>query len=136
MTREEALHKLREISSRGSELLSRLDRRPVNRENEAELRLLAQAVQDELRGEYERMLTERVQKTLTVFEISPGVSRDALSSNSQILDTNYHLKDILAIPYTAGNSSSLSGSASSASDPQASTGIASKPKDFSLRRDV
>jgi hypothetical protein len=70
MTREEALHKLREISSRGTELLSRLDRRPVNQENEAELRLLAQAVQDELRGEYERILPERVQKTLTVFEIS------------------------------------------------------------------
>jgi hypothetical protein len=70
MTREEVLHKLREISNCGTELLSRLDRRPLSEENEAALRLLAQAVQDELRGEYERMLPERVQKTLTVFEIS------------------------------------------------------------------
>ena len=70
MTREEVLHKLREISNCGTELLRRLDRRPSDEENEAALRVLAQAVQDELRGEYERMLPERVQKTLTVFEIS------------------------------------------------------------------
>jgi hypothetical protein len=69
MTREEVLHKLREICNCGTELLSRLDR-PVSQENEAVLRQLAQAVQDELRREYERMLPERVQKTLTVFEIS------------------------------------------------------------------
>jgi hypothetical protein len=70
MTREEVLHKLREISNCGTELLRGLDRRPLDQENEAALRVLAQAVQDELRGEYERMLPERVQKTLTVFEIS------------------------------------------------------------------
>ena len=70
MTREEVLHKLREISNCGTELLRRLDRRPLDQENEAALRVLAQAVQDELRGEYERMLPERVQKTLTVCEIS------------------------------------------------------------------
>ena len=70
MTREEVLHKLREISNCGTELLRRLDKRPLDQANEAALRLLAQAVQDELRGEYERMLPERVQKTLTVFEIS------------------------------------------------------------------
>jgi hypothetical protein len=56
MTREEVLHKLREISNCGTELLRRLDRRPLNEENEAALRLLAQAVQNELREEYERML--------------------------------------------------------------------------------
>ena len=56
MTREEVLHKLREISNCGTELLRRLDRRPLNQENEAAMRVLAQAVQDELRGEYERML--------------------------------------------------------------------------------
>ena len=70
MTREEVLHKLREISNCGTELLRRLDRRPLDQENEAAMRVLAQAVQDELRGEYERMLPERVQKTLTLFEIS------------------------------------------------------------------
>jgi hypothetical protein len=70
MTREEVLHKLREISNCGTELLRRLDRRPLDQESEAALRVLAQAVQDELRGEYERMLPERIQKTLTVFEIS------------------------------------------------------------------
>ena len=70
MTREEVLHKLREISNCGTELLRRLDKRPLDQANEAALRLLAQAVQDELRGEYERMLPERIQKTLTVFEIS------------------------------------------------------------------
>jgi hypothetical protein len=70
MTREEVLHKLREISNCGTELLRRLDRSPLDQESEAALRVLAQAVQDELRGEYERMLPERVQKTLTVFEIS------------------------------------------------------------------
>ena len=70
MTREEVLHKLREISNCGTELLRRFDRRPLDQENEAAMRVLAQAVQDELRGEYERMLPERVQKTLTVFEIS------------------------------------------------------------------
>ena len=70
MTREEVLHKLREISNCGTELLPRLDRRPLDQENEAAMRVLAQAVQDELRGEYERMLPERVQRTLTLFEIS------------------------------------------------------------------
>src|ERR1700735_2757449 len=70
MTREEVLHKLREISNCGTELLRRLDRRPLDQENEAAMRVLAQAVQDELRGEYERMLPERVQRTLTLFEIS------------------------------------------------------------------
>ena len=51
MTREEVLHKLREISNCGTELLRRLDRRPLDQENEAALRVLAQAVQDELREE-------------------------------------------------------------------------------------
>ena len=49
MTREEVLHKLREISNCGTELLRRLDRRLLDQKNEAALRVLAQAVQDELR---------------------------------------------------------------------------------------
>ena len=84
MTREEVLHKLREISNCGTELLRRLDRRPLDQENEAALRVLAQAVQDELRGEYERMLPERVQRTLTLFEISVYPRRSTRPGREQV----------------------------------------------------
>jgi hypothetical protein len=70
MTRDEVLQKLRQIGNRGTDLLHRLDRKPHSEADEAELRRLAQVLQEELRGEYERMLPERVQKTMTVFEIS------------------------------------------------------------------
>jgi hypothetical protein len=70
MTRDEVTKKLRQIGNRGTELLHHLDRKPHSEEDEAELRRLAQVLQDELRVEYERMLPERVQKSLTVFEMS------------------------------------------------------------------
>jgi hypothetical protein len=70
MTRDEVLQKLRQIGNHGTELLNRLERKPQTENDAAELRRLAQAMQDELRSEYERMLPERVQKSLTVFEIS------------------------------------------------------------------
>jgi len=52
---------------------------------------------------------------------SPGVPQAAVSSNAQILDTMYHLKDILAVPYVIGNTlSTPSGSASSSTTPAGS----------------
>lgn len=50
---------------------------------------------------------------------TPGVAREALAANSQILDTNYPLKDILAVPYTAGNN--LTSTATNGSSAGAST---------------
>jgi len=44
---------------------------------------------------------------------TPGVSRDAVLSNPQILGTNYHIKDILAVPYIAGNTLALAATGSS-----------------------
>jgi alpha-galactosidase len=38
----------------------------------------------------------------------PGVPQEAVNANDQILDTDYHIKDILAVPYTAGNSTASS----------------------------
>jgi hypothetical protein len=70
MRRDEVLQKLRQIGNRGTELLHRLDGKPHSEADEAELRHLAKGLQDELRGEYDRMLPERVQKSMTVFEIS------------------------------------------------------------------
>ncbi|WP_049789332.1 glycoside hydrolase family 27 protein [Granulicella tundricola] len=49
---------------------------------------------------------------------SPGVPQAAVSSNAQILDTTYHLKDILAVPYAIGNTlSPPSGTTSSSNTP-------------------
>jgi alpha-galactosidase len=39
---------------------------------------------------------------------TPGVPQEAVESNYQILDTAYHIKDILAVPYTSGNTAASS----------------------------
>jgi alpha-galactosidase len=38
---------------------------------------------------------------------TPGVSSEAVTSNSQILNTAYHINDILTVPYSGGNTLAL-----------------------------
>jgi alpha-galactosidase len=47
---------------------------------------------------------------------TPGIPLQAIAANSLILGTNYHLKDILASPYTAGNALGVSSTSSSPSN--------------------
>ena len=70
MKRHEVLQKLHHIGMRGTDLLHRIESNPRTDEAEAELRELAQAIQGELRDEYERMHADQWTNSLTVFEIS------------------------------------------------------------------
>ncbi|MBB5060170.1 hypothetical protein HDF16_004906 [Granulicella aggregans] len=47
---------------------------------------------------------------------TPGVPKEAAKTNYQILDTAYHIKDILAVPYTSGDSAASSSSDGSLSN--------------------
>jgi hypothetical protein len=68
MTRQEALQKLETIKSQSLRTLRLLESRTP--ESESEIRELTNDLKVELHAEYSRMLPERVQKQLSMFEIS------------------------------------------------------------------
>jgi hypothetical protein len=70
MTRQEILDKLQSIRDKGNEALCLLERNPLSHEAITEIQSLTRWIKQELQAEYTRMLPERVQKTLTVFEKS------------------------------------------------------------------
>jgi|SRR6266851_3780315 len=70
MTRDEALRSLQAIQNKGLRILHLLDEKPRTAAAEAEIRMLAEQMKIELQSEYERMSPERVQRRMSMFEIS------------------------------------------------------------------
>ena len=70
MTRAEVLLRLQTIKEKGTRALRLLESRPFSVAGEAEIRSLTQWIKDELHNEYHRMLPERAQKAMSLFERS------------------------------------------------------------------
>jgi hypothetical protein len=70
MTRQEILDRLQSIRDKGNEALRLLETNPLSPEAKTEIQSLTRSIKQELQAEYTRMLPERVQKTLTIFEKS------------------------------------------------------------------
>ena len=70
MTRAEILQRLQTIKDKGTQALRLLESTPLSADTEAEIRGLAQWIKEELHNEYNRMLPQRAQKTMSVFELS------------------------------------------------------------------
>jgi hypothetical protein len=70
MTRAEVLQRLQTIRDKGTRALSLLETKPLSITSQGEIRSLAQWIKEELQNEYSRMLPERAQKTMSVFELS------------------------------------------------------------------
>jgi hypothetical protein len=64
------LQRLQTIKDKGTRALRRLESKPLSAEAQAEVQSLARGIKDELQREYDRMLPERVQRTMTMFELS------------------------------------------------------------------
>jgi hypothetical protein len=70
MTRDEALRRLTAIKEKGNRALQLLDSKPLTAEALAEIQDLARWLKEELQAEYRRMLPERSQKTMSMFELT------------------------------------------------------------------
>lgn len=70
MTRAEILLRLQTIKDKGTKALKLLESKPLSIDTQAEIRSLALWIKEELHNEYDRMLPARVQKTMSVFELS------------------------------------------------------------------
>ena len=70
MTRDEILQRLQTIKDKGSRALRLLESKPLSAAAQAEIQSLARGIKEELKREYDRMLPERVQRTMTMFELS------------------------------------------------------------------
>jgi hypothetical protein len=70
MTRTEILQRLQTIKEKGIQALKLLESKPLSVDTQTEIRSLAQWIKEELHNEYNRMLPERAQKTMSVFELS------------------------------------------------------------------
>ena len=70
MTRTELLERLNAIKEKGTQALRLLKSKPLSVDTQTEIRRLAQWIKEELHNEYNRMLPERAQKTMSVFELS------------------------------------------------------------------
>jgi hypothetical protein len=70
MTRDELLQRLQTIKSLGNRAISLLEKRPHTEAVEAEVREITTWLKNELQAEYARTSPERVQKTMTIFELS------------------------------------------------------------------
>ena len=69
MTRTEILQRLQTIKEKGTQALRLLESKPLSVDTQTEIRSLAQWIKEELHNEYNRMLPERAQKTMSVFEL-------------------------------------------------------------------
>src|SRR5260370_12188110 len=65
MTRTEILQRLQTIKEKGTQALRLLESKPLSVDTRTEIRNLAHCIKDELHNEYNRMLPEREQKTLS-----------------------------------------------------------------------
>src|SRR5260370_7982610 len=70
MTRTEILQRLQTIKEKGTQALRLLESKPLSVDMQTEIRSLAQWIKEELHNEYNRMLPERAQKTMSLFELS------------------------------------------------------------------
>ena len=70
MTRDEILQRLQTIKDKGNRALRLLESKPLSSAAQAEIQSLARGIKEELQREYDRMLPERVQRTMTMFELS------------------------------------------------------------------
>ena len=73
MTRTEILQRLQTIKEKGTQALRLLESKPLSVDSQTEIRSLAQWIKEELHNEYNeynRMLPERAQKTMSVFELT------------------------------------------------------------------
>jgi hypothetical protein len=70
MTRAEVLLRLQTIQTKGIRVLRLLESRPFSVSTEAEIRSLSRWIKEELQNEYQRMLPERAQKAMSLFERS------------------------------------------------------------------
>ena len=70
MTRDEILARLASIRDRAARAIELLETKALTSEAKTEIQHLAASLKDELQAEYKRMSPERVQRSLTMFEIS------------------------------------------------------------------
>lgn len=70
MTRQEALNQLSVFKCNGLRILHLLDTWSISQQREAELRELATSLKKALQEEYERVIPERNQKSMTIFELT------------------------------------------------------------------
>ena|SRR5271168_2092865 len=70
MTRDETLRRLQTIKDKAIQALRLLESKPLAVAEQTEIQRLAQWLKEELQTEYSRMLPARVQKTMTMFELS------------------------------------------------------------------
>ncbi|HTF67592.1 MAG TPA: hypothetical protein VK638_33425 [Edaphobacter sp.] len=70
MKRDEVLQKLQSIKSQGFQILDLLEATPRTSLHEADIRKLTARLRVELETEYAQTLPERVQKSMSIFELS------------------------------------------------------------------
>jgi hypothetical protein len=70
MTRVEVLQRLENIRSKAKRALELLQTQPLTTAAQIEIQSLVQRLKDELHSEYTRISAERVQRTMTLFELS------------------------------------------------------------------
>jgi hypothetical protein len=70
MTRDEILARLTSIRDRAARAIELLEAKPLTSQAMAEIQHLASSLKNEIQAEYKRMVPERVQRSLTMFEIS------------------------------------------------------------------
>jgi len=70
MTHSEGIQRLQTISGDAVRLLHHLEKQPCTAAQETELRQLAAALKKSLQEEYDRIIPERTQKKMTLFELT------------------------------------------------------------------
>jgi hypothetical protein len=70
MTHYEGIQRLQTISKDAVRLLHHLEKQPCTSAQETELRHLAAALKKSLQEEYDRIIPERTQKKMTLFELT------------------------------------------------------------------
>jgi hypothetical protein len=70
MTHSEGIRRLQTIGSDAVRLLHHLEKQPCTSAQETELRQLAAALKKSLQEEYDRIVPERTEKKMTLFELT------------------------------------------------------------------
>src|SRR5258705_7729320 len=110
MTRTEILQRLQTIREKGTQALRLLESKRLSVDTQTEIRSLTQWIKEELHNEYNRMLPERAQKTMSVFELivySPTIEETWKKSGISRLKTDGVLdrrwqEPLEAVVYNAG----------------------------------
>lgn len=70
MTRDEIVKRLTEIRSQAARGMALLENKPLTPEAQAQIQSLAASLKNDLESEYRRMAPEKVQRSMTLFELS------------------------------------------------------------------